>query len=76
MTITRKFTRNNVNVRRLSFNSKTCTLFLVNTAGGANECLRRQAFASAQLARDAWSEWQGQLEGGGFERGKTSCDWA
>ena len=70
-TVTRLFSRAGHSGRRLSFNSKSLTLFLVAVQGFDAECLRRETFASVDAARAAWSEWQGQLEGAGYTRGET-----
>jgi hypothetical protein len=72
MTITRKFNNDRAaGARRLSFNAKSCTLFLVHACGFQSECLRREKFATVDAARAAWAEWQGNLENGGWQRGET-----
>lgn len=71
MTITRTFSLRGSSGRCLSFNSRTCTLFLGATEGFKVECLRRETFPSIDAARAAWAEWQGHLEGDGYERRET-----
>ena len=71
MTITRNFRRQGSSSRRLSFNKKSCTLFLVATQGFDAECLRRKAFPTIEAARIAWAEWQGILESDGYTREET-----
>jgi hypothetical protein len=70
-TVSRTFARPGSSGRRLSFNSRTCTLFLVATQGFEVECLRRETFPCVDAARAAWTEWQGTLEGEGYERRET-----
>jgi len=71
MTISRNFFTSNSTHRRLSFNTKTCTLFMIATEGFNKECLRRETFPTVDAARAAWAEWQGHLESDGFTRGET-----
>lgn len=71
MTTSRTFSRSGSSSRRLSFNSKSCTLFLVAEQGFDVECLRRETFPTIDAARAAWAEWQGHLESAGYERRQT-----
>jgi hypothetical protein len=71
MTTSRIFSRAGSSSRRLSFNSKSCTLFLVAEQGFDVDCLRRETFPTIDAARAAWAEWQGQIESAGWKRSKT-----